>query len=93
MKRLFLAFLLKYNGALAGMCVFAVVVGASFHIMHGKFDQQAQCQAALQTQILERSQQAIAKPSTSISKQVDCSNSRQMESFSFYQLFFSRNNS
>lgn len=85
MKRLLLAMLLKHNGALAGLCVFFLVVATSFHVMHGKFEQASLCEAA---------QSSIAKSSPlDASKQAAACQAlaaRQNSTFDLFELFFSR---
>lgn len=94
MKRLLLSVLLKYNGALAGMCVFFLVLGTSFYVMHGKFEQVMQCEAAQSdSMLLARSlanQQLPqqSKPTAHIICQALAS--RQTSTFNLFELFFSR---
>lgn len=101
--RLLLSFLTKYNGGLAGFCILMLVVGASFHVMHGQFeaDQRAQLQsqsqsqsqsqreATSQTQLqaISESTEAAALPSCA---HPPCHIPHQTESFNLLRLFFSR---
>ena len=94
MKRLLLAILLKHNGAFAGLCVFFLVLGTSFYVMHGKFEQAAQCEAA------QSSSSFVSKPLSSeplpqqskVTTPVICQAlaSRQTSTFNLFELFFSR---
>ena len=90
MRRLLLAFILKNNGAFAGLCIFFLVVGASFHVMHGKFEQAQQCQTTIAANL---SQPSSSKPLGKVTSQpASCQTlaSRQTSSFSLLAFFFSR---
>jgi len=56
LARWFRAFLHKHNGALASLCALLLIIGASVHAMHSRFEHARQCQAAqtCQTQAPQR---------------------------------------
>lgn len=94
MKRLLLSILLKHNGALAGLCVFFLVLGTSFYVMHGKFELATQCEAAQSESMLVSkplSNQKLPQHSKSAAPVVcQALASRQTSTFNLFELFFSR---
>lgn len=90
MRRLFLAFILKNNGALAGLCIFFLVVAASIQVIHGKLESASFCQASpveLSQTVAKASVVSANRPSAAACLRLV---SRQNPTFNFLERFFFR---